>query len=89
LNPFAGNGWDAISGDDDANKVERVAGGDAEDSGAIELAGSAEGVDCLGKGELLATESGDEAATADFAASFETTQDAEKIAPLGDVGLAG
>ena len=53
------------------------------------MAGSAERIDGLGKGELFAAKAGDEAAAANLPAGFEATEDAEKIAPAGGVGLAG
>ena len=56
---------------------------------AVAGAGCAEGFDGLREGELFTAEAGDEAAATDFAAGFEAAEDAEEIAPFGDVGLAG
>src|SRR5258708_6677682 len=86
---FAGNGGDAVAGDDDAGEIGGVGGGYGDGCGALAVASGAEGVDSLGEGELLAAEAGDEAAAADLAAGFETAEDAEKVVPSGGVGLAG
>lgn len=89
----AGDGGDAVAGDQDAGEVEGVGGGyiygELVGSGGVLGAGFAEGVDGFGEGILLAEGAGDEAATADLAAGFEATEDGEEIAPFGGVGLAG
>ena len=86
---FAGDGGDAVAGDDDAGEVDGVGGGYGDDGGAVAVTGGAEGVDGFGEGVLFAAEAGDEAAAADLAAGFEAAEDVEEIAPLGGVGLAG
>ncbi len=86
---FAGDGGDAVAGDDDAGEVDGVGGGYGDDGGAVAAAGGAEGFDGFGEGVLLAAEAGDEAAAADLAAGFEAAEDAEEIAPFGGVGFAG
>ena len=65
-----------------------VMGGSVVRSSAAR-AGLAERVDGFGQGELLAEGAGDEAAAADFSASFEAAEDGGEVAPLGGVGLAG
>ena len=86
---FAGDGGDAVAGDDDAGEVHGVGGGDGDDGGAVAGAGGAEGFDGFGEGVLFAAEAGDEAAAANLAAGFEAAEDVEEIAPFGGVGLAG
>jgi hypothetical protein len=88
-NLFAGDGGDAVAGDDDAGEVHGVGGGDPDDSGAVAGAGGAERFHGFGQGVLLANEAGDEAASANLAASFEAAEDVEKIAPFRSVGFAG
>ena len=86
---LAGDGGDAVAGDDDADEVGGIGGGYGDDGSAVAVAGGAEGVDGLGEGELLSAKAGDEASAAEFATGFETPEDAEEIAPAGSVGLAG
>ena len=86
---LAGDGGDAVAGDDDSGEVHGVGGGDGDDGGAVAGAGGAEGFDGLGEGVLFAAEAGDEAAAANLAAGFETAEDVEEIAPFGGVGFAG
>ena len=89
----AGDGGDAVSGDEDAGEVERVGGGDGDrgfvGTGGVLGAGLAKAVDSFGEGVLFAEGAGDETAAADLAAGFETTEDGEKVAPPGGVGFAG
>ncbi len=89
----AGDGGDAVAGDEDSGEVERVGSGDIDGgfggSGGVLGAGFAEGVDGFGEGILLAEGAGDEAATADLSTGFETTEDGEEVAPFGGVGFAG
>ena len=95
----AGDGGDAGAGDEDADEVEGVSSGEDEGgflisiggfacAGGVLSAGLAEAVDDGGEGELLAEGAGDEAAAADLAASFETAEDGEEVAPLGGIGFA-
>ena len=89
----AGDGRDAVAGDEDSGKVQWIGGGDG-DSGfggarGLQRAGFAERVDGFGEGVLLAEGAGDETATADLATGFETTEDGEEVAPFGGVGFAG
>ena len=86
---FAGDGGEAVAGDDDAGEVDGVGRCHWDDGGAVAVAGGAEGVDGFGEGVLLAAEAGDETTAADLAASFETAEDVEEVAPAGGVGLAG
>jgi hypothetical protein len=86
---FAGDGGDAVAGDDDAGEVHGIGGRDGDDGGADASAGGAEGFDGLGESVLFAAEAGEEAAAADLAAGFETAEDVEEVAPSGGVGLAG
>jgi len=85
----AGDGGDAVAGEDDADEVERVGGGYGDEVGGFAGAGRAERLDCFGEGELLAAEAGDEATATNFAAGFETAEDVEKLAPFWGVGFAG
>jgi len=86
---LAGDGGNAVAGDDDAGKVHGVGSRDGDDGGAVAGAGGAEGFDGLGESVLLAAEAGEEAAAADLAAGFETAEDVEEVAPSGSVGFAG
>ena len=86
---FAGDGWDAVAGDDDADEVDWVGGGKGDDGGTVAGAGGAEGFDSFEEGVLLAAEAGEEAAATDFAAGFEAAQDVEEVAPFGGVGFTG
>ena len=71
----AGDGWGAVAGDEDADQVEGVGGGDGYEFAAEgELAGGAEGFDGGREGELFADEAVYEAAAPDFAAVFEATE---------------
>jgi hypothetical protein len=45
---FAGDGGDAIAGDDDADQIHGVGRGDGDDSGAVSSAGGTEGLDGFG-----------------------------------------
>ncbi len=87
-NLLAGDGGDALAGDDDADEVDGVGGSYGDDVGGVVVTCSAYGFYGLGKSELLAAEAGDEAAATDFSAGFETTEDAEEIAPFRGVRLA-
>ena len=86
---FAGDGGDAVAGDDDAGEVHGIGGRDGDDGGADAGAGGAQGFDGFGKSVLFAAETGEEAAAADLAAGFETAEDVEEVAPSGGVGFAG
>jgi hypothetical protein len=86
---FAGDGGDAVARDNDADQIHGVGCGDGDDSGAVASTGRAEGLDGFRKGELFPAESGDEAAAADLASSFEAAENVEEIAPFGRVGFAG
>ena len=78
----AGLGRDAGVGGDDAGEVEGIDSGEAERFAGIRIAAcAAEGVDGVGESELFAGEASDEAAAADFAASFKASQRSEDIAP--------
>jgi hypothetical protein len=85
----AGDGGDAVAGDYDSDEVHGVGGGYGDDGLAVAGTRGAEGLDGLWERELFAAEASDEAASADFAAGFETAKDTEEIAPFGDVGFAG
>ena len=82
---LAGDGGDADAGDENADKVEGVGGGDGDFMLAVAGARGAEGFDRFWEGELLSTEAGDETSATDFAAGFKTAEDVEEIAPLGSV----
>src|SRR5512141_2596826 len=72
---FAGNGGHALSGDDDADEVKRVGGGECDEFfGGLLFAGGAEGFDGNGESELFAEEAVDEASATDFATVFEATE---------------
>jgi hypothetical protein len=86
---FAGDGWDAVAGDDDAGEVHGVGSGYGDDGGAVAGASGAEGLDGFGQSVLFAAEAGEKSAAADFAAGFETAKDVEKVAPFRSVGFAG
>jgi hypothetical protein len=86
---FAGDGGDAVAGDDDAGEVHGIGGGYRNDGGAVAGASGAEGVDGFGESVLFAAEAGEEAAAADFAAGFEAAEHVEEVAPFGGVGFAG
>ena len=86
---LAGDGGNAVAGDDDAGEIHGVGGGDGDDGGAVAGAGGAERFDGFGKGVLFAAETGDEAAAANLAAGFETAEDVEEVAPSGGVRFAG
>ena len=88
-NLSAGNCGDAVAGDEDADEIERVGGGDGDGDGAVAGSGGSEGIDGFRKRELFAAEAGDEATATKYAASFETAENAEEVAPAGSVGLAG
>lgn len=86
----AGGGGNAVAGDDDADKVGGVGGGELDElrrGGPWGLC--AKGVGGLGEGELLSGDAGDEATTTDLAAGFEAAEDGSEVAPLGGIGLAG
>ena len=89
----AGDGGDAVAGDEDAGEVQRIGGSDDDRgfrcAGGMLGSGLAEGVCGFGEGVLLAEGAGDEAAAANLAAGFETAEDGEEVAPLGGVGFAG
>ena len=86
---FAGDGGDAVAGDDDSDEVHGVGGGYGDDGVQSRVREARRDSTACGQGELLAAEAGDEAAAADLAAGFEAAEDAEEIAPFGGVGLAG
>lgn len=86
---LARDGSNTVAWNHDADQVDGVGASYRNNCGAVAVAGGAERVDCLREGELLAAEAGDEAATANLAASFEATENTEEIAPPGGVGLTG
>jgi hypothetical protein len=86
---FAWDGRSAFAGDNDAGQVHGVGGRDRKDGGAFAGPGGAERFHSFGEGVLFANEAGDEAASADLAASFEAAEDVEEVAPFGGVGFAG
>jgi hypothetical protein len=86
---LAGDGGDAVAGDDDAGEVHGIGGRDGDDGGADAGAGGAQRFDSFGKSVLFAGEAGEKAAAADLAAGFETAEDVEEVAPSGGVGFAG
>jgi hypothetical protein len=86
---LAGDGGDAVAGDDDAGEVHGIGGGDGNDGGAVAGASSAQGFDGFGESVLFAAEAGEEAAAADLAAGFETAENVEEVAPSGGVRFAG
>src|SRR5204862_6368408 len=69
-------------GGEDAEEVQGVGSRDGEQGAVLGLAAElAQLADGLGEGELLAGEAFDEAAAADLAAGFETTEDHHQVAP--------
>jgi hypothetical protein len=86
---LAGDGRDAVAGDDDAGEVHGIGGGYRDDGGAVAGAGGAEGLDGFGESVLFAAEAGEETPATDLAAGFETAEDIEEVAPSGSVGFAG
>ena len=77
-------------GDEDADQVQRIGGGDEHDLAARRPAPAhrAQRLDRLGQRELLADEAGDEAAAAHLAARLEAAQRAEQLAPRRQARLA-
>ena len=86
---FAGNGGNAVAGNDDSDEVDGIGGGYGDNGLAFAGAGGPEGLDGFGEPVLFAAEAGEEAAATDFAASFEAAEDVEEVAPFGGVGFAG
>jgi len=85
---LAGDGGDAVAGDDDTGEVHGIGSGYRDDGGTVAGAGGAERFDGFGESVLFAAKAREEAAAADFAASFKTAKDVEEIAPFGGVGFA-
>lgn len=87
----AGDGSRTVTGDDDADEVAGVGGGEGDGRHGFEGAGAAgaEGVSGVGQRELLTGEGRDEAAAADQAAGFEAAEDGDELAPGRDGGFAG
>jgi hypothetical protein len=91
-NGAAGDGGDAVAGNEDTGEVERIGGsyGDGGFAGARGGmgAGLAEGVGSFRQGILLAEGAGDEAAATDLSTGFEAAEDGQEVAPFGGVGFA-
>lgn len=84
---LARNSGDALSWHHDACEVGRVGSGNGNWHQTIAVTSCTQRIDGCGKRELLAAETGDEAAAADFTPRFQAAENAEKIAPPGGVGL--
>lgn len=85
----AGNGGHTIAGNDDADQIDGVSGGDRDDGSAVADTGGAKGLQGFRKGVLLAAEAGEETATTNLAACFEAAKNVQEIAPFRSVGFAG
>lgn len=72
---FARYGWDAVARNDDTDKIDGICGSQEDDGGTVASACGAEGFDGFGEGVLLTSEARNEAATADLAACFKTSED--------------
>src|SRR6266567_3027808 len=86
---FAGDCRDPLAGDQDAEEVERVGGGDGDKVGGFVRARSAKRFDRLREGELFAAEAVHEAAPTDLATSLQAAEKSKKFAPFWRVRFAG
>lgn len=88
-NKLTGIGGDAFAGNDDANKIQRVGGGNRDELAAwLLIALSAQRVNRRAESELLSEKTAYEPPASNFPAIFEAAESDKQLTPLGEIGFA-